>query len=467
MRIVFIFPHIGFFRHAESVVRQLCQQGHTVRLLFGGLNKAKPAITDRSVQAFLAESPKCSSGWLAVRQGHWKKVSYYVRQLVNYRVYLNPQHPNPDMRIRWKAHFNRFEWWLLSGRMGERLLSSQGALVFLKWVERKIPVDGGIALDLLNEQADVAVDLTNLVFNAADVEYQKTACDLSIPLVIAIASWDNLTTKGTFHFVPDLVFVWNQGLAAEAVDLHHIPPERVVITGAPTFDYLFAAEPDLARQDFCTQAGIDPQRDYVLYLCSSVQVAGDETGFVSDFAENLRNNPATRDTIVMVRPYPMNAGIWHEFKADNVVIWPPEGETPDIPSARQNYYHSMFYSRAVVGVNTTAMIEAAVVDKPCVTILTERYQATQTGRGHFHHLLKADFLEIAHGFNESAGIIQQILAGNDVKAANRRKFVHEFVRPYGMDKPVATLFARAVKQAAQHKSAGEINNESSKTLMEA
>ena len=467
MKVVFVFPHIGMFHHADSVLHQLCQQGHTVRLLFGGMSKAKPLITDRGVQEFLNEYPNCSSGWLAARQGFWKRVSYYIRQLVNYRVYLNPQHPNPGMRIRYKPHFNHFEWCLLSNRVSEQLLASRAALAFLKGVEKKIPVDGMIAMELLNEQADVVVDMTNLVFNAADIEYQKTACALKIPTVIAIASWDNLTTKGTFHFVPDLVFVWNQGLAAEAVDLHHIPRECIVITGAPTFDYLFAAHPELNRQDFCKQAGIDPELAYVLYLCSSAQVAGDETDFVRDFAENLKNDPATCDTIIMVRPYPMNASIWQNFKTDNVVVWPPQGESPDISSARQNYFHSMFYSRAVVGVNTTAMIEAAVVDKPCVTIMTERYQATQTGRGHFHHLLKADFLEIARDFSESADIIQRILEGEDVKAANRCKFVGEFVRPCGLDRPVAGLFARAVKQAAQHKSAGEITKENSKTLMEA
>jgi hypothetical protein len=127
----------------------------------------------------------------------------------------------------------------------------------------------------------------------------------------------------------------------------------------------------------------------------------------------------------------------------------------------------MFYSQAVVGVNTTAMIEAAVVDKPCVTILTERYQATQTGRGHFQHLLKADFLETANGFSESASLIERILVGEDEKAGNRRKFVLEFVRPCGVDNSVASLFARLVRLAVQHKSAEEINNEISRTLMEA
>jgi len=171
--------------------------------------------------------------------------------------------------------------------------------------------------------------------------------------------------------------------------------------------------------------------------------------------------------MIMVRPYPMNASIWKDFKAENVVVWPAEGETTDIAATQQNYFHSMYYSRAVVGVNTTAMIEAAVVDKPCVTILTERYQSTQTGRGHFQHLLKADFLEVAHGFGESAGVMANILAGEDVKAGNRRKFVREFVRPCGLDRSVASLFARIAVQAAHHKTAVEINDESSKPLMEA
>jgi hypothetical protein len=467
MKIVFIYPHIGFFRHTDSIVRQLCREGHKVKLLFGELNKDKPGITDRGVQSFLNDFPQCSIGWLVERQGFWRKITYTVRQLTNYRIYLNPQHPNPDMRMRWKPHFRSLEWKLISSRLGERVLASRAAGSFLKQVEQSILPDGGVSLELLNEQPDVVFDMTNLVFNAADIEYQKAACAAKIPLVMAIASWDNLTTKGTFHAIPDLVCVWNQDIAGEAVNLHHIPQERIVITGAPVFDYLFASRPTMERQDFCTQAGLGPGRDYVLYLCSSIQVAGNETDFVSEFAENLRNNPATRDTMVMVRPYPMNASIWKDFKAENVVVWPAEGETTDIAATQQNYFHSMFFSRAVVGVNTTAMIEAAVVDKPCVTILTERYQSTQTGRGHFQHLLKADFLEVARGFSESAVVMANILAGEDVKAGNRRKFVHEFVRPCGLDRSVASLFARLAGQAMRHKSALEINDESSKPLMEA
>jgi hypothetical protein len=40
-------------------------------------------------------------------------------------------------------------------------------------------------------------------------------------------SWDNLSTKGTLHVAPDLMFVWNERQRREAAELHDYPPERV------------------------------------------------------------------------------------------------------------------------------------------------------------------------------------------------------------------------------------------------
>ncbi len=247
MKIVFIFPHIGFFRHSDSIVRQLCLEGHRVKLLFGELNKAKPAHTDRAVQACLNDFPRCSSGWLVERQGFWRKVIHVVWLLINYRIYLNPQHPNPGMRERLKPHFNNMQRQIISSRIGERLLASRAAGFILKQLENSISADGGVCLELLNEQPDLILDMTNLVFNAADIEYQKAACALKIPLVVAIASWDNLTTKGTFQIVPDLVCVWNQGIADEAVNLHHIPRRPHRNHRRPCF-----------RLSLCIPAGVGP-----------------------------------------------------------------------------------------------------------------------------------------------------------------------------------------------------------------
>jgi hypothetical protein len=188
-----------------------------------------------------------------------------------------------------------------------------------------------------------------------------------------------------------------------------------------------------------------------------VQISGNETSFVQEFMTSLQNSPQTADVNVMVRPYPMNAGIWDGITAQNMVVWPRKDESPDIASYKQNYFHSMYYSSLVVGVNTTAMIEAAIVDCPCVTILTEKYRATQFGRGHFDYLIKGDFMELANGFDHSAELVSKILEGIDGKAGNRRKFVNYFIRPRGMDRDVAALFAQAVELVAQGKSSIEID----------
>jgi hypothetical protein len=427
--------------------------------MFGVLFKEKPGVGDRAVQACLDDFPNCTAGRLQVRQGAWKKELYAIREMINYQIYLKPGHPNPSMRTRWKTHFPRLVWRFVSSQSGERLLAKQWMGNLLQKIEKLSVPDAGIALELEDEKPDVVVDVTNLAFKAADVEYQKVIHALKIPLVIAVASWDNLTTKGTFHFLPDAIFLWNQSLVQEAEDIHHIPVERMVVMGAPTFDYLFEGQTQSSREEFCEQTGLDPQRGFVLYLCSSVQVAGDETAFVSDFAAALSMNPATLGIQVLVRPYPMNATIWKGFQRENVVVYPLEGESPDVPATQLNYFHSMMYSRAVVGVNTTAMIEAAILDRPCVTIFTERYKATQMGRGHFHHLVKADFLESANGFEDSTRILARMIVGEDTKAENRRQFVNNFIRPNGAKKPVSILFANAVELAARRVSPQQIKNE--------
>ena len=112
------------------------------------------------------------------------------------------------------------------------------------------------------------------------LDYLKAARSLGIRTGIAVASWDNLTSKGLLRFVPERVFVWNEAQRREAIELHGIPAERVVATGAARFDDWFAQRPSTSREEFMRKVGLDPARPYLLYLCSSVFVAPEERPFV-------------------------------------------------------------------------------------------------------------------------------------------------------------------------------------------
>ena len=60
-----------------------------------------------------------------------------------------------------------------------------------------------------------------------------------IPVVCLVHSWDNLTTKGTFNFTPDLMLAWNKYQVKEANEIHKIPLNNIVVTGSPFMDKWF------------------------------------------------------------------------------------------------------------------------------------------------------------------------------------------------------------------------------------
>jgi hypothetical protein len=128
-------------------------------------------------------------------------------------------------------------------------------------------------------------------------------------------------------------------------------------------------------------------------------------------------------------------------------VWPPTGEWPDIPAARQNLFHTLHFSVGVIGVNTTAMLEAAVVGRPCISILTDEYRRSQIDRAHFQQMLRGDFLETPRSPEDAVAVMAEILEGRDGKKEARRAFVHRFFRPMGEARQAGALYAEAIERA--------------------
>jgi hypothetical protein len=318
-------------------------------------------------------------------------------------------------------------------------------------MECRIPPDPDILRWLEANRPDVVVSSPYILPRTSEIEYIQAARALKIPTVANVLSWDNLTTKGTFHIIPDATFVWNDALAQEATAFHDVPQNKIFITGAPVFDFWFEMQPSLDFDSFTKKVAIGGHQPYVLYLCSSKYISGDETSFVQEFAAALRDNPHTAHIKIMVRPHPLNAAIWDGFEDQNIAIYPKDPSWVDNTRAKQDYYNSIYHSKAVIGVNTSAFLEAAILDKPCVTISIAQYGFKQSERGHFRHLLNGNFLEVSDSFPEAASVITGILAGNDSKNAQRSKFVRDFIRPHGLDKSASEIIAKAIESAALRK----------------
>lgn len=443
----FVFPILdsSVFRHLEGVVLEILRRGHKVTVvtnLHG--EKSHPNLNDRALLAAVEANPHFKlENWI-VRDTKKSRVIRLSRELLNYSVYYRLGHPSSGLRSRWKKYLSDRVWCIVGNSIAGRILASTPARVTLRCFEKMAPEVRDISHWLANLDANAVVASPFLLPDSRELEYVKAAKASGIPSMVAILSWDNLTTKGTFSLFPNRVFVWNEALRDEAVALHDVPAEQITVTGSPTFDYWFAMQPTLDRQAFARQCGIDFNRPYVVYLCSSRGMIEEEKRYVADLAAEMRANPATREATLLVRPHPLNILDWSDVESDQIRVWPPRGEFTDNLETRRNFFHTLYYSAATVGVNTSAMLEAAVADKPCITVIDPRYQSAQSGMGHFRHLLDGGFLQVTNSYGDATTRLGEIFAGNDPLAAGRRAFVKRFIRPQGLERPAAEVMADAI-----------------------
>jgi hypothetical protein len=131
-----------------------------------------------------------------------------------------------------------------------------------------------------------------------------------------------------------------------------------------------------------------------------------------------------------------------------VAIWPRAGALPVTDEARADFFDSLAHSAAVVGINTTAMIEAAIVGKSVLTVLSAEF--AQESTLHFDYLLDENggFLHVAASLDEHLRQLAHVLGKDAAGAERRRRFVESFVRPHGLDRPATPIFADAVEELA-------------------
>jgi hypothetical protein len=335
-----------------------------------------------------------------------------------------------------------------SERASRRILGALGA------VERAIPTCSGIDGYLRGRRPDAVLVTPVIEFASTQVEYVKSARQAGIPSGVAIASWDNLTGKGLIRVLPDRVYVWNDVQVREAVELHGVPGDRVIATGAAKFDEWFERRPQWSRAELAERAGLDPDRPYVLYVCSSAFIAPDEVGFVRSWIERLRadERPVLRELGVLVRPHPQNAAQWRDadLAVDGVAVWPRGGAQPDAGDARAEFFESLAHSAAVVGINTSALLEAAILGKSVLVPLVPQFAGTQQGTLHFRYLLHENggFLHVASTLDEHADQLTDAVEHGDDHAEQTRRFVESFLRPHGLDKPAAPILERELERLA-------------------
>ncbi len=453
--------HAGYLRHFAEPIRLLCADGHHVGLVLQRVD-AKDAGDGDLLRGLLTACPSVTVDAAPERSWFdgWRGVAWLVRSLIDALRYTEPRYLE-STALRDRA----------IGRLTERVVAiplgrfiavavhrlfavvaaggagrSATAVRLLTQLESAIPASRPTTAFLRAQRPDVVIVSPLVDFASHQVELVKSAGRLGIPSAVAVASWDNLTNKGLLRVVPDRVIVWNAHQVEELVTMHGVPAGRAVVTGGQKFDPWFEMRPSSGRSPFLARVGLDPGRPYLLYVCSSRFVAPDEVSAVKRWIQAVRGGGGDLDDIgVLIRPHPQNALQWQDttaFGFENVSIWPTVPEYPDEGRARADFFDSIFHSVAVVGVNTTAQIEAGIIGRPVYTVLSPEFAATQTHTLHFHYL-RSDNAGFVHEASTLEEHVTQLRAGMTHRddGARSRAFVETFVRPRGASAPVAPIVA--------------------------
>jgi hypothetical protein len=314
-------------------------------------------------------------------------------------------------------------------------------------VDRMIPPSRPMLEFLRAHGLDAAVGITRVNFGGNDVGLVRAAQTAGVPVGLVVWSWDNLSSKGLLHEPPDRLFVWNEIQAREAVELQHLDPATIEVTGAPRFDEFFALRPTASRAELLEAEGLDPERKTLLYLGSSGFVTKSEPEVIDEWVAAVRasGERSVRDANILVRPHPgaYDEPAWTAWTPGPGIAYPV------LRRRAQQLFDQLFLADAVVALNTSAELEAAVVGRPVLTITVGDRAPGQKGTSHFAYLL-ADH----GGFVETAGSLEEHLAQlvgaleEDPHADARRRFVEIFLRPHGIDRPAGPVLADAIERLA-------------------
>ena len=448
MKVLFVLQCPGYLRYFDSVLEALCQRGHQVAVAFDQPNKQPEwlAALDTIEGSVEVLDP------VPARQDIWKPVARGLRGTIDYARYLHPRYKDsPYLRDRMRTILP----WLTRGLGHWTTISAErtGHLIrLLQACEVAVPSSAILEAYLRRVNADVLVVSPLVTDQCPQVDLLKAARRVGLQSVLCVASWDHLTTKGLMRIKPGLVTVWNHAQRQEAIDFHGVQDDHIVVTGAQCFDRWFERSPRRSRDEFCDVVGLDPDREFVVFTGSTASISSPEAEvrFVRRWIEAVRNGSGSlRDIGVLIRPHPYNSVQWGATALtsyQNVAVYPRHGANRVGEDERADYYDTLHHGAAVVGINTSAMVEAGIQDCPVFTIIDSSFDDTQTGTLHFRYLLSENGGHVIQATSLDEHTRQLAATIDGGYAPSAQHFIETFVRPNGALDPATPRLAAALEQ---------------------
>jgi hypothetical protein len=449
MKILFFAAHYAYYRNFESVIVSLAERGHQVHL---SADERESLGGQALVERLAARWPSVTFGFApSLDDEPWFLLARKLRTASDYIRFHDEEFAGfKKTRLTLRDRIPRAILSAMDAGAGRSRLARHALASTLRLSERLMPISQA-SLDFITEQNPDVVLITSMTaWRLPQIDHLRAARALGRRTGVCVFSWDHLSSKALLRQVPDRVLLWNETQKQEAIRWHGMPADRVIVTGAQCYDQWFSRQPSRDRASFCNAVGLSPDRPVLLYVCSVMTPNPYESRFVQRWIEEIRRSPdpRLRDAGILVRPHPERMDEWKGVSLDHFGNATLYGRNPVSPQAQDDYFDSLYHSHAVVGLVTSAFLEAAIVGRPVYTLLLPEFEIYQEGVQHFRYLMEVEggLLKVTRTFDDHLAELSAALARPVERDAQNIRFVRAFVRPFGLDAAATPIFVEAVEQ---------------------
>lgn len=442
--------HSGYLRGFASVIIEMASRGHCVHIGIGYMhevfNKERIEKLSTSCIGKLTYSVHYPKG---IHYTYTTYLELFIRRMQNYLRFFDPLYSKAfglkeraSVKPKILDSFLKYIHWNNS--------SIWKCIMLLRFFEKAVPIDKGIISELQQQNPDLMLITPYVDTNSLMLSWVKAAKKLKIRVMYNVYSWDNLTNKGLIQIEPEAITLWNK-FQSEELKMHKISTSRVCITGSQIYDYWFENKPSESEIEFKKHLNIQ-EKEYILYCCSSAFIAPYEAIFFKRWSRKLRDTASVmKDAYIIIRPHPQNYKIWKNIEfsqEDRILIYPDSSEALFNEDSKEILFNAMYYAKCIIGINTSLMIEAAILNKTVFTIMDTSFNHSQEGTLHFEYLRNSGFIKISSSIENNILQLESFfMRRNETHNSNAMKFVSEFVRPCGISKSCTSILCNYIEGA--------------------
>ena len=267
--------------------------------------------------------------------------------------------------------------------------------------------------EIIRNTKTLLIGPTNLNYSPEYSLYQF-ACLSKIEINIPILTWDNPSTKLTFYPLPKNFLSWNRTQANHLVKYHYAKSEDIKVFGSLFFERFIGKEDDnssikinypnilnsIEAKNIYELSSKLPKK-YILYLGSSKNIHSDflERENILKILKSMQSHKEINDYKLIIKSHPANTinissfmGCLGRENFEKILIH--IGDFPVLDSELNDQKLLLKKANIILGVNTSAFIEAFALGRVVNSLLLSKMALTQENNPHFISLKKCKQLHI-------------------------------------------------------------------------